>query len=165
MADPKYIRWFADLSMKDLASVGGKNASLGEMFQELQPLGVRIPDGFAVTGQAYRDALDAAGAWPKLHALLDTLDKRDIEALAHAGAQAREIVYAAPMPPAVDDAIRSAWRELQRRVGPGLSVAVRSSATAEDLPNASFAGQHDTYLNVQGEAATLDAVRHCFASL
>ncbi|HSB25362.1 MAG TPA: phosphoenolpyruvate synthase [Burkholderiaceae bacterium] len=165
MADPKYIRWFADLSMKDLASVGGKNASLGEMFQELQPLGVRIPDGFAVTAQAYRDALDAAGAWPKLHALLDTLDKRDIEALAHAGAQAREIVYAAPMPPAVDDAIRSAWRELQRRVGPGLSVAVRSSATAEDLPNASFAGQHDTYLNIRGEQMLIDAVKRCQASL
>ena len=165
MADPKYIRWFADLSMQDLASVGGKNASLGEMFQELQPLGVRIPDGFAVTAQAYRDALDAAGAWPKLHALLDTLDKRDIEALAHAGAQAREIVYAAPMPPAVDDAIRTAWRELQRRVGPGLSVAVRSSATAEDLPNASFAGQHDTYLNIRGEQMLIDAVKRCQASL
>ncbi|HVO05244.1 MAG TPA: phosphoenolpyruvate synthase [Burkholderiaceae bacterium] len=165
MADSKYIRWFADLSMKDLASVGGKNASLGEMFQELQPLGVRIPDGFAVTAQAYRDALDAAGAWPKLHALLDTLDKRDIEALAHAGAQAREIVYAAPMPPAVDDAIRSAWRELQRRVGPALSVAVRSSATAEDLPNASFAGQHDTYLNIRGEQMLIDAVKRCQASL
>jgi pyruvate,water dikinase len=165
VADPKYIRWFAELSMKDLASVGGKNASLGEMFQELQPLGVRIPDGFAVTAQAYRDTLDAAGAWPKLHALLDTLDKRDVEALARAGAQARETVYAAPMPPAVDDAIRSAWRALQARIGPGLSVAVRSSATAEDLPNASFAGQHDTYLNIRGEQMLVDAVKRCQASL
>ena len=165
MAGSKYIRWFADLSLKDLASVGGKNASLGEMVQELQPLGVRIPDGFAVTAQAYRDALDLAGAWPKLHALLDTLDKRDVEALAQAGAQAREIVYAAPMPPAVDGAIRTAWRQLQAKVGPGLSVAVRSSATAEDLPSASFAGQHDTYLNVRGEQMLIDAVKRCQASL
>jgi pyruvate,water dikinase len=165
VTDPKYIRWFAELSMSDLASVGGKNASLGEMFRELQPLGVRIPDGFALTAQAYRDALDAAGAWPKLHALLDTLDKRDVDALAHAGAQAREIVYAAPMPPAVEAAIRSAWRALQAKVGPGLSVAVRSSATAEDLPNASFAGQHDTYLNIRGEQMLLDAVKRCQASL
>jgi len=165
MAGSKYIRWFAELSMEDLASVGGKNASLGEMVQALQPLGVRIPDGFAVTAQAYRDALDVAGAWPKLHALLDTLDKRDVEALAQAGAQAREIVYAAAMPPAVDGAIRTAWRQLQAKVGPGLSVAVRSSATAEDLPSASFAGQHDTYLNVRGEQMLIDAVKRCQASL
>jgi pyruvate,water dikinase len=165
MTDHPYIRWFRELSMADLPLVGGKNASLGEMFRELQPLGVRIPDGFAVTARAYRDALDAAGAWPKLHALLDGLDKRDVDALAHAGAACREIVYAAPMPPAVEAAVRESWRALQARVGPGLSVAVRSSATAEDLPNASFAGQHDTYLNVRGESMLLDAVRRCQASL
>jgi pyruvate,water dikinase len=165
MSDSKYVRWFGDLSMGDLPLVGGKNASLGEMFRELQPLGVRIPDGFAVTATAYREALDAAGAWPKLHALLDTLDKRDVQALAHVGAQAREIVYAAPMPPAVDEAIRRAWREMLGKVGPTLSVAVRSSATAEDLPNASFAGQHDTYLNIRGEQMLIDAVKRCQASL
>jgi pyruvate,water dikinase len=165
MSDSKYVRWFGELSMGDLPLVGGKNASLGEMFRELQPLGVRIPDGFAVTATAYREALDAAGAWPKLHALLDTLDKRDVQALAHVGAQAREIVYAAPMPPAVDEAIRRAWRQMQGKVGPTLSVAVRSSATAEDLPNASFAGQHDTYLNIRGEQMLIDAVKRCQASL
>jgi pyruvate,water dikinase len=165
MADSKYIRWFAGLSMADLPLVGGKNASLGEMFQELQPLGVRIPDGFAVTATAYRDALDAASAWAPLHALLDQLDKRDANALAQAGARAREIVYAAPMPAAVEAGIRRAWRELQAQVGPTLSVAVRSSATAEDLPNASFAGQHDTYLNIRGEQMLIDAVKRCQASL
>ena len=165
MSDSKYVRWFGELSMGDLPLVGGKNASLGEMFRELQPLGVRIPDGFAVTATAYREALDAAGAGPKLHALLDTLDKRDVQALAHVGAQAREIVYAAPMPPAVDEAIRRAWRQMQGKVGPTLSVAVRSSATAEDLPNASFAGQHDTYLNIRGEQMLIDAVKRCQASL
>ncbi len=163
MAD--YIRWFKDLSMADVPRVGGKTASLGEMFNALRPLGVRVPDGFGVTAAAYRDALDAAGAWPKLHALLDGLDKRDVEALAHAGAAAREIVYAAPMPAAVEAGLRAAWRALQAQVGPTLSVAVRSSATAEDLPNASFAGQHDTYLNVRGEQMLIDAVKRCQASL
>ena len=148
---PSYIRWFRDLSLADLPLVGGKNASLGEMFRELAPLGVRIPDGFAVTAQGYRDALDAAGAWGELHALLDGLDKRDTDALARAGARAREIVYAAPMPKAVEQQVREAWRTLKAQVGPDLSVAVRSSATAEDLPTASFAGQHDTYLNIRGE--------------
>jgi pyruvate,water dikinase len=165
MAAPEYIRWFRDLSMTDLPQVGGKNASLGEMFRELRPLGVRVPDGFAVTAQAYRDALDAAEAWPELHRLLDGLDKRDTAALARAGARAREIVYAAPMPKAVEQQVRQAWRDLVAQVGPDLSVAVRSSATAEDLPTASFAGQHDTYLNIQGEEMLLDAVRRCQASL
>jgi pyruvate, water dikinase len=160
-----YIRWFRDLSLDDLPLVGGKNASLGEMFRELMPLGVRIPDGFAVTAPAYRDALDAAGAWAELHALLDTLDKRDTDALARAGARAREIVYAAPMPKAVEQQLRDAWRTLKAQVGEDLSVAVRSSATAEDLPTASFAGQHDTYLNIRGEEMLIDAVKRCQASL
>ena len=165
MPDASPIRWFDQLSLTDVPLVGGKNASLGEMFQQLRPLGVRIPDGFAVTAQAYRDALDAAGAWPELHRLLDGLDKRDVRALARAGARAREIVYAAPMPRHVELPLRQAWRELRERIGADLSVAVRSSATAEDLPTASFAGQHDTYLNVQGEEMLIDAVRRCQASL
>ncbi|MDH5540610.1 MAG: phosphoenolpyruvate synthase [Rhizobacter sp.] len=145
--------------------VGGKNASLGEMVQQLTPLGVRIPDGFAVTAQAYSDALDEARLWPELHKLLDKLDKSDTRALARAGARAREIVYAAPMPKAVESGIREAWRTLRERIGEDLSVAVRSSATAEDLPTASFAGQHDTYLNIHGEEMLLDAVKRCQASL
>jgi pyruvate,water dikinase len=165
MAAVSYIRWFRELSLSDLPLVGGKNASLGEMFQQLVPLGVRIPDGFAVTAVAYRDALDAADAWPELHRLLDAVDKTDVQALARAAARAREIVYAAPMPAAVEQQLRQAWRHLQQQVGPDLSVAVRSSATAEDLPTASFAGQHDTYLNVQGEEMLIDAVKRCQASL
>ncbi|MCP5282003.1 MAG: phosphoenolpyruvate synthase [Rhodoferax sp.] len=160
-----YILWFKELSLDDLALVGGKNASLGEMFQQLTPMGVRVPDGFAVTAQAYRDALDAADAWPELHALLDGLDKTDTDALSRAGARAREIVYGAGMPAAVEQQLRQGWRELKAACGDALSVAVRSSATAEDLPNASFAGQHDTYLNVQGEEMLIDAVKRCQASL
>jgi pyruvate,water dikinase len=135
------------------------------MFRELMPLGVRIPDGFALTAAAYREAVDAAGAWDELHRLLDGLDKRDVDALARAGRRAREIVYAAPLPAAAEQGLRAAWRELQTRVGPHLSVAVRSSATAEDLPSASFAGQHDTYLNIAGEEMLIDAVKRCQASL
>ncbi len=165
MTAPNYIRWFRDLSMSDLPLVGGKNASLGEMFQQLAPLGVRIPDGFAVTAPAYREALDQAGVWGELHRLLDGLDKRDTDALARVGARAREAVYAAPMPKAVETGIRQAWRELKEQLGEDLSVAVRSSATAEDLPTASFAGQHDTYLNIRGEQMLLDAVKRCQASL
>ncbi|MDH5537850.1 MAG: phosphoenolpyruvate synthase, partial [Rhizobacter sp.] len=156
MNAPDYIRWFDDLSLADLPLVGGKNASLGEMAQQLTPLGVRIPDGFAVTAPAYVEALDQAGLWPELHKLLDKLDKRDTKALSRAGARAREIVYAAPMPKAVESGIRQAWRTLREKVGEDLSVAVRSSATAEDLPTASFAGQHDTYLNIHGEEMLLD---------
>jgi len=165
MPATNYIRWFRELSMSDLPLVGGKNASLGEMFQQLQPLGVRIPDGYALTAEAYRDAVEGADAWPELHRLLDRLDKRDTDALARAGARCREIVYAAPMPKAVETQLREAWRTLKTQIGPDLSVAVRSSATAEDLPTASFAGQHDTYLNIQGEEMLIDAVKRCQASL
>ncbi len=159
------IRWFRDLALSDLPLVGGKNASLGEMARSLTPLGVRIPDGFAITAEAYREALDEADAWVELHRALDGLDKRDVKALARAGQRCREIVYGAPMPRHVETTIREAWRELVARHGEDLSVAVRSSATAEDLPNASFAGQHDTYLNIQGEEMLLDAVKRCQASL
>jgi len=165
MSEPNFIRWFRDLSLADLPLVGGKNASLGEMVRQLAPLGVRIPEGFAVTAAAYREALDQAGAWAELHRLLDGLDKRDTDALSRVGAQARDLVYAAPMPKAVEAGIRQAWRTLKAQLGEDLSVAVRSSATAEDLPTASFAGQHDTYLNIRGEEMLLDAVKRCQASL
>ena len=165
MADPRYIRWFEELSMDDVPIVGGKNASLGEMYRELAPLGVILPNGFAVTAEAFRDSLTEAGAWDELHSLLDGLDKSDVRALAAAGRRAREIVYAAGLTPAMRDQILSAWQELVRQYGEDLSVAVRSSATAEDLPTASFAGQHDTYLNVHGEEMLIDAVKRCNASL
>jgi pyruvate,water dikinase len=165
MTQPEYVRWFAEISYADVPLVGGKNASLGEMYRELTPLGVRQANGFAVTAAAFRDALTAAGAWEQLHALLDRLDKADVTALARAGARCRQIVYAAGLPERARDEIVAAWRELEQDYGEDLSVAVRSSATAEDLPTASFAGQHDTYLNVRGEEMVLDAIRRCNASL
>ncbi len=165
MTRSAHVRWFADLSIDDVPVVGGKNASLGEMYAKLTPLGVRVPNGFAVTAQAFRDALTRAGAWPKLHAELDGLDKSDVRALSRAGARCREIVYAAGLLPEVEDAVATAYGELEREYGQDFSVAVRSSATAEDLPTASFAGQHETYLNVRGRALLLDAVRRCQASM
>ena len=165
MTATRYVRWFSELSIGDVGLVGGKNASLGEMYRELVPLGVPVPDGFALTAAAYRDALARAGAWEGLHAALDGLDKNDVAALARAGSRCRELVYGAGLTEAMETEILAAYRELRARHGEELSLAVRSSATAEDLPTASFAGQHDTYLNVTGERALLDAVRRCQASL
>ncbi|UKJ76845.1 phosphoenolpyruvate synthase [Azospirillum brasilense] len=165
MPDSSYIRWFSDLGRDDVALVGGKNASLGELHRRLKPLGVEVPDGFALTADAFRNALTAANAWDGLHVLLDDLDKADVERLACAGTRAREIVYAAGLTPDMEEQVRTAFRALLAEYGEGLTVAVRSSATAEDLPTASFAGQHETYLNVAGEAMLLDAVRRCHASL
>ena len=163
MAD--YIRWFEELSIEDVPLAGGKNASLGEMYRELTTQGVRVPNGFAITAEAFRDMLTEAGAWNELHGLLDGLDKRAVKHLAEVGARCREIVYAAGVPDPVREQILAAHRRLGEQYGAELSLAVRSSATAEDLPTASFAGQHDTFLNVRGEAMLLDAVRRCNASL
>ncbi len=160
-----YVRWFKDLRNSDVGLVGGKNASLGEMYALLTARGVRVPNGFALTAQAYRDALTEAGAWPKLHALLDTLDKSDVAALERAASAAREIVYQATGTEALRQAVIDAYRLLEDEGGAHVPVAVRSSATAEDLPTASFAGQHETYLNIRGATAVFDACRRCFASL
>ncbi|HSA80713.1 MAG TPA: phosphoenolpyruvate synthase, partial [Geminicoccaceae bacterium] len=162
---PHYIRWFEELSIEDVPLVGGKNASLGEMYRELTSQGVRVPNGFAITADAFRAALTEANAWDELHGLLDGLDKRAVEHLAAVGARCREIVYAAGLPEAVRYQVLAAHERLREQYGADLSLAVRSSATAEDLPTASFAGQHDTFLNVRGEAMLLDAIRRCNASL
>ena len=161
----RHIRWFGELGNDDVALVGGKNASLGEMFRELSAQGVRVPNGFAITAEAYRYVLDQADAWPALHAALDGLKVDDIDDLARRARRARDIVYGAPLPPDLAAAITAAYGQLQAEYGEQLTVAVRSSATAEDLPTASFAGQHETYLNIGGEARLLEAVRRCFASL
>ncbi|MFQ5537572.1 MAG: phosphoenolpyruvate synthase [Gemmatimonadota bacterium] len=162
---PRFIRWFSELTIDDVPLVGGKNASLGEMYRELGPQGVRIPDGFAITAQAYRHTLDEAGAWEKLHEALDGLDPDDVADLERRGALARDVVYGAGLPDDLSREILDAYHRLQGKYPEGLSLAVRSSATAEDLPTASFAGQQDTYLNVSGDAALLDTCRRCFASL
>ncbi len=164
-AGARYIRFFSEIGIEDVPLVGGKNASLGEMFRELTPKGIAVPNGFAITAEAYRHALETAGAWPALKETLAGLDVSDVDDLARRAARAREIVYAAALPADLDAQIREALARLTAEYGSKLSVAIRSSATAEDLPSASFAGQHDSYLNVRGEANVLDAVRHCFASL
>jgi pyruvate,water dikinase len=161
----KYIRWFAELGTADVPLVGGKNASLGEMVAGLSGAGVRVPNGFAVTAAAYRHVLDQADAWPRLHQALDGLDARNVDDLARRAQLAREIVYGAALPADLVAEIRAAHARLRAEYGEQATFAVRSSATAEDLPTASFAGQHETFLNIAGEAKLLDAVRRCFASL
>ena len=148
----KFIRFFNDIGIGDVPLVGGKNASLGEMYRELTPQGVKVPNGFATTADAYRYMLDAAAAWEPLHAALDGLDPDDMSDLAQRGAQARSIVYAAPLPDDLRQQMLEAYRSLSGEYGEEVSLAIRSSATAEDLPTASFAGQQDTYLNIKGEA-------------
>ena len=165
MTASDYIRWFGDLGAADVALVGGKTASLGELYCALSQDGVKVPEGFAITAQPYRDALTAAGAWAPLHGLLDGLDKSGVDLLAERAAAARKIVYAATGGEVLRRQIVTAYRDLKEKCGGELAVAVRSSATAEDLPTASFAGQHDSYLNVRGEAALVEACRRCFASI
>ncbi len=143
-AAARWLRWFNDVGIEDVPLVGGKNASLGEMVRSLGPLGVRVPNGFAVTADAYRETLQRADAWPALRRALDGLDVRDVNDLAARARVARDIVAQAPLPPDMCAEIVAGWRELQRQYGPEVTVAVRSSATAEDLPDASVAGQHET---------------------
>ena len=165
MAEQTWIRWFSELGAGDVPLVGGKNASLGEMYRALSGRGVRVPDGFAITADAYRHVLEEAGVEPELHRLLDDVDPDDVTDLARRSARARDLVYGAGLPPALEQEIRDAHRRLREEYGGELRVAVRSSATAEDLPTASFAGQHETFLNIEGEHELLDACRRCFASL
>lgn len=165
MSGFSYIRFFEEIGIDDVPVVGGKNASLGEMYQKLSGQGIRVPHGFATTAQAYRHMLDSTGAWDALHAELDDLDPDDVAALARAGKRCREIVYGAGLPDDLAAEIVSAYRMLQGEYGEEVSLAVRSSATAEDLPTASFAGQQETFLNITGAESLLDACRRCFASL
>jgi pyruvate,water dikinase len=160
-----YIRFFEELGIGDVPLVGGKNASLGEMYRELSGQGLRVPNGFAVTAEAYRYMLDEANAWPALHEALDDLDPADVAGLARRAKTAREIVYGAGLPADLAAEIRAGYAALREQYGDDVRVAVRSSATAEDLPTASFAGQHETFLNIHGEQSLLDACRRCFASL
>ncbi len=161
----EYIIWFEHLGMGDVARVGGKNASLGEMISSLSAVGVRVPGGFATTAAAYRDFLSVNGLDRRIAERLQGLDVGDVEALQEAGAEIRGWVLEAPLPPALDAGIRENYRRLGSDTEPEPAVAVRSSATAEDLPEASFAGQQETFLNIRGEEAVVRAVREVFASL
>jgi pyruvate, water dikinase len=164
-SESSYIRWFSELGVDDVAEVGGKNASLGELYSELTPLGVNVPNGFAVTASAYRDTLTAAGVWEELRMLMEGVDKSDVSDLAVRARKARELVYSSPLSQPLRDQIVAAYGVMIDEYGPELSVAVRSSATAEDLPTASFAGQHETFLNIHGAERVIEACRRCFASL
>ncbi|MGP4976186.1 phosphoenolpyruvate synthase [Brachybacterium tyrofermentans] len=159
------IQWFSELGMADLDQVGGKNASLGEMVSNLSRLGVQVPDGFATSANAYREFLGATGLAERIDAQLQQLDTEDTRALAEAGRMIRQMVIEQPFPAQLEADIRSAYEQLAAGSGEEASFAVRSSATAEDLPDASFAGQQETFLNVRGIDAVLTAIREVFASL
>nr|WP_199066453.1 phosphoenolpyruvate synthase [Chromobacterium sp. ASV5] len=165
MAD-NYVIWFEKLRMTDVEQVGGKNASLGEMISQLAGSGVRVPGGFATTAQAYRDFLQHNGLADRINAALSRLDIDDVSELARVGKEIRQWIIDTPFPAKLDADIKEAWDKMVADAGGGdISVAVRSSATAEDLPDASFAGQQETFLNIRGLDNVKDAMKHVFASL
>ena len=160
-----YVVPFSQLRMTDVESVGGKNASLGEMLSQLEAAHIRVPDGFATTADAFRDFLDAGKLRPKIADALNSLNVDDVRALAKTGAEIRTWVVDTPFPHRLEEEIRVHYQKLIEAYSSNISLAVRSSATAEDLPDASFAGQQESFLNVSGIDAVLDRVRHVFASL
>ncbi len=159
------VLWFEEVGINDIPLVGGKNASLGEMIQQLTPKGVNVPTGFATSAYAYRYFIKAAGLEKKLRQLFADLDVDDVSNLQQRGKQARSLILNTSFPQELQDVISEAYRELCDRYGEDTEVAIRSSATAEDLPDASFAGQQETYLNVHGIKRVLEYCHRCFASL
>jgi pyruvate,water dikinase len=159
------LAWLRDLRLKDLEQVGGKNSSLGEMIGALSAAGIRVPGGFATTADAYREFLAADGLDQRIAKRIAGLDPNDVKALAACGAEIRGWIAKAPFPPALEKDIRTYYQQLESECGSDTSFAVRSSATAEDLPDASFAGQQETFLNIRGVENVLEAIRHVFASL
>jgi pyruvate,water dikinase len=165
MTNYRYIKVFAELGIDDIALVGGKNASLGEMFSALAAHGIRVPDGFAVTAEGYRAYLRHNGLEQRIAGALAMLDVEDVQALAHTGSQIRSWISDGSFPDDISDEISAAYRDLEEQYGSNLNVAVRSSATAEDLPGASFAGQQETYLNIHGIDNLLQVCKRVLASL
>ncbi len=163
--DTALILWFDEIGIGDVPMVGGKNASLGEMHQKLTSKGVAVPNGYAITAFAYRYLLKEAGVENAIREALQGLDTHDLHNLQERGAKVREIIRTAKFPADLRQAIISAYNKMEAEYGKDVDVAVRSSATAEDLPDASFAGQQDTYLNIRGPEALIDACKRCFASL
>ncbi len=160
----QYIKWFKELNISDVDLVGGKNASLGEMYQNLTHKGIRIPNGFAVTVEAYKHILDENESWSKLEAILDALDPSNVKQLQESGKACRAIMHACKLPEDLRVQIKNAYEALKEEYGEDVTLAVRSSATAEDSPEASFAGQNETYLNIKGLDALMDAYVECLAS-
>ncbi|ALS98528.1 phosphoenolpyruvate synthase [Lacimicrobium alkaliphilum] len=161
----KYVLWYQQLGMHDVDKVGGKNASLGEMISNLANAGVMVPGGFATTAEAFNEFLEQSGLDARIHETLDALDVDDVDALAKAGAEIRQSIIDTPFQSELEAAIQSAFEQLQQEAGGEASFAVRSSATAEDMPDASFAGQQETFLNVNGYDNVLIAIKHVYASL
>ncbi|MEH6397275.1 phosphoenolpyruvate synthase [Pseudoalteromonas sp.] len=161
----EYVLWYQELGMQDVPRVGGKNASLGEMISNLANAGVQVPGGFATTADAFNEFLDQSGLNAKIHDILDTLDVDDVNTLAKVGADIRQWIIDTPFQPNLDQAIRDAYSQLHGDAAADVSFAVRSSATAEDMPDASFAGQQETFLNVRGIDSVMVAIKHVFASL
>ncbi|WP_372771498.1 phosphoenolpyruvate synthase [Pseudoalteromonas sp.] len=161
----QYILWYQELGMSDVPRVGGKNASLGEMISNLANAGVTVPGGFATTSEAFNEFLDQSGLNNKIHDVLDKLDVDDVNELARVGAEIRQWIIDTPFQSNLDTAIREAYSQLHGDANLDVSFAVRSSATAEDMPDASFAGQQETFLNVRGIDAVMVAIKHVFASL
>lgn len=161
----KYIKFFEEISMKDIASVGGKNASLGEMIQALSKKNVLIPSGFAITSDAYKHFLEANNLTSKISDLLSKLDKTHIAALQKVGSEVRALIKKALVPLHIKNEIEAAYKTLEKKYGNNCDIAMRSSATAEDLPQASFAGQQETYLNVSGIQKILELLPSAYASL
>jgi pyruvate,water dikinase len=166
MKSKSFILWFNETDISDVPLVGGKNASLGEMYQNLTKKGVRIPNGFSVTAYAYRQVLEKSGAFKKLKSALRGVNVRNVRSLSVAGKKCRDIILDCEFPPELRIDIANAYKKLSKQYkSKSIDVAVRSSATAEDLPDASFAGQQETFLNIRGVNDLLDACRRCFASL
>lgn len=161
----KFVLWFDEVTNKDVGLVGGKNASLGEMYQKLTPKNVRIPNGFATTAYAYRYFMKETGLMDKIRAILKDLNTHDMENLATRGEKIRHAIMAAEFPEDLKDQIAEAYHKIEREYGDNADMAVRSSATAEDLPDASFAGQQESYLNVRGVHNILYATKECISSL
>jgi len=161
---PNYIKWFREININDVDLVGGKNASLGEMYQNLSDEGIRIPNGFAITSEAYKTILDQNGAWEKLHIQLDDMNPDDVNDLQKRGKKCREIISTCTLPDTLVLQIKEGYEALQREYGDDVSFAVRSSATAEDSPEASFAGQNESFLNVKDFDALLNTYKQCLAS-
>ncbi len=160
-----FVLWFEELGIGDIPLVGGKNASLGEMYSNLTPQGVRIPNGFAITATAYRHLLKQTNAQDTIRNILSDLNTSDMDNLAERGSRIRNLIRGLEFPDDLRQAILAAYRRLEEEYGKNTDVAVRSSATAEDLPDASFAGQQETYLNIRGAEDLMEACRRCFASL
>jgi len=165
MQKPKFILWFEALGAEDVQTVGGKNASLGEMYRNLSSEGVKIPNGFAITASAYFHLLESANLNAPIRAILERLDTENVRDLARRGGRIRQLIEGASLPPDLEAEIIENYRLLEKEYGVNVDVAVRSSATAEDLPEASFAGQQESYLNIRGSRELVKACRRCFASL